>query len=98
MEQGAKTICVKDIMTKNVITVDASVTVNQAAQMMEDANVGAIIITEENTPIGIITDRDFAIKIVAHAYPITTPVKQVMSHQLYSITPDESVWLIADFM
>ncbi len=98
MEQGAKTICVKDIMTKSVITVDASVTVNQAAQMMEDTNVGAIIVTEKNTPIGIITDRDFAIKIVAHAYPITTPVKQVMSHPLYSITPGESVWMIADFM
>jgi CBS domain-containing protein len=98
MEQDAKTICVKDIMTKNVITVDASVTVNQAAKMMEDTNVGAIIVTEKNTPIGIITDRDFAIKIAAHAYPITTPVKQVMSHPLYSITPGESVWMIADFM
>ena len=35
MEQDTKTICVKDIMTKNVITIDASLTVNQAAKMME---------------------------------------------------------------
>ena len=98
MEQDTKTICVRDIMTKNVITVDASVTVNQAAKMMENKNVGSIIITENNTPIGIITDRDFAIKIAAHAYQITTTVKQVMSHPLYSITPGESVWMIADFM
>jgi len=98
MEQDTKTICVRDIMTKNVITVDASVTVSQVAKMMEDTGVGAIIVSENNTPIGIITDRDFAIKIAAHAYPTTTPVKQVMSHPLYSITPGESVWMIADLM
>ena len=98
MEQNAKTICVKDIMTKNVISVDSSVTVKDAAQMMEDTRVGAIVVTENNTPIGILTDRDFTIKIAAHEYPLTTPVKQVMSHPLYSITPGESVWMIADFM
>jgi len=98
MEQDTRTICVRDIMTKNVITIDASTTVSQAAKMMEDTGVGAIIVSENNTPIGIITDRDFAIKIAAHAYPITIPVKQVMSHPLYSITPGESVWMIADLM
>ena len=98
MEQNAKTICVKDIMTKNVISVDSSVTVKDAAQMMEDTKVGAIVVTENNTPIGILTDRDFTIKIAAHEYPLTTLVKQVMSHPLYSITPGESVWMIADFM
>ena len=54
MEQDTKTICVKDIMTKNVITVDASTTGNQAAKMMEDIDVGAIIVSENNTSIGII--------------------------------------------
>ncbi len=98
MGQDAKTICVKDIMAKNVISVDSSVTVKDAAQMMEDTKVGSIVVTENNTPIGILTDRDFTIKIAAHEYPLTTPVKQVMSHPLYSITPGESVWMIADFM
>ncbi len=98
MEQDTKTICVRYNMTKHVITEDASITERQAAKMMEDTNVGSIIITENNSPIGIITERDFAIKIVAHAYPITTPVKQVMSHPLHAIAPGESVWMIADFM
>ena len=98
MESDTKTICVRDIMTKNVICVDASVSAKQAAQMMEDTGVGSIIVTEKNTPVGIITDRDFAIKVAAHAYPIDTPVKRIMSSPLYSITPGESVWMIADFM
>ena len=98
MTQDTKTICVRDIMTKNVICVDSSVSANQTAKMMEDAGVGSIVVTEKNTPVGIITDRDFAIKVAAHAYSIDTPVKRIMSSPLYSITPGESVWMIADFM
>ena len=95
---NAKAITVADVMTKSVISVDASMTVNGAAKMMEDAKVGAVIVMENNTPIGIVTDRDFAIKIVAHAYQITTPVKQIMSSPLFSISSDESVRTSADLM
>lgn len=96
--KDASKITSRDIMTKSVIAVDSSLTVNEAAKMMEDANVGAIIVMENNTPMGIITDRDFAVKIVAHAYQITTPVKQIMSTPLIAIGPDESVWMVADLM
>ena len=95
---NVKTITVADVMTKSVISVDASMTVNGAAKMMEDAKVGAVIVMANNTPIGIVTDRDFAIKIVAHAYQITTPVKQIMSSPLFSISSDESVRTAADLM
>lgn len=98
MDKDATKITVKDIMTKSVISVDASTTVNEAAKMMEDAKVGAIIVMENNTPVGLITDRDLAVKIVAHAYQITTPVKQVMSSPLIAISSDESVWMAADLM
>ncbi|MGD2107557.1 MAG: CBS domain-containing protein [Nitrosopumilaceae archaeon] len=98
MEQDAKSITVKDIMTKSVISVDSGITVNEAAKMMEDAKVGAVIVMENNTPVGIITDRDFAVKIVAHAYQITTPVKQIMSSPLIATSPDETVLMAADLM
>jgi CBS domain-containing protein len=98
MGKEPEKIAVKDVMTKSVISVDATATVNEAAKMMEDAKVGAIIVIENNTPVGIITDRDFAVKIVAHAYPITTPVKQIMSSPLIEIGPDETVMMAADLM
>jgi CBS domain-containing protein len=85
-------------MTKAVLSVDSMVSVNEAAKMMEDAHVGAIIVMENNTPVGIITDHDLAVKVVAHAYPIQTPVKTVMSSPLIGISPDESVWMVADLM
>jgi len=98
MTQNARTVCVKDIMTKAVVSVDAATTISYAAKMMEDAQVGSLIVTENNTPVGIVTDRDFAIKVVAHAYNTTMPVRMIMSSPLYSISPDESVRMIADFM
>ena len=98
MEQDTREITVKDIMTKSVISVDTTITVNEAAKMMEDAKVGAVIVMENNTPIGIVTDRDFAIKVVAHAYQITTPIKQIMSSPLIATGPDETVLMAADLM
>ena len=97
-KQDARTVSVKDIMTKAVVSVDAATTISYAAKMMEDAQVGSLVVTENNTPVGIVTDRDFAIKVVAHSYNTTMPVRMIMSSPLYSISPDESVRMIADFM
>ena len=95
---NAKTMTIANVMTKSVISIDASMTVNEAAKMMEDAKVGAIIVMENNVPVGIVTDRDLAVKVVAHAYQITSPVKQIMSSPLFSINSDESVRTAADLM
>lgn len=91
-------VLVRDIMTRSLITVDSSATVNEAAKLMESAKVGSVIVTEKNVPIGIMTDRDFAIRIAAHAYPIHTKVKQVMSAPLIHIGPDDEAWTAADIM
>ena len=94
----AKTINIGDVMTKSVISVDAALTINETAKMMEDAKVGAVIVMENNIPVGIVTDRDFSVKVAAHAYQITEPVKQIMSSPLFSINSDESVRIAADLM
>lgn len=98
MRKDPKGITVRDIMTKSVIAVDSTTTVNEAAKMMEDAKVGSVIIMDHNTPVGIVTDRDFAVKVAAHAYQISTPVKQIMSSPLITIGPDESAWMVSDLM
>ena len=95
---NAKTMTIADVMTKSVISVDASITITEAGKMMEDAKVGAVIVMENNTPVGIVTDRDFAVKVIAHAYNVSTPVKQIMSSPLISINSDESVRTAADLM
>ena len=88
---------VREIMSKSVISVDSSVTATDAAKMMEDTDVGAIAVLENGSPVGIITDRDFAIKITAHSYPIDTPIRRIMS-TLISIDPDSDLWTASDLM
>ena len=91
-------ILVKDVMTKSVISVDSSTTANDAAKRMEDAKIGSIVVIENSIPVGIITDRDFTIKIVGHAYPIDTPVRRLMSFPLITIMPDSHCGVAADLM
>jgi CBS domain-containing protein len=98
MAQSQPIILVKDIMTKSLVTVDSSATVNEAAKIMEKAKVGSVLVVEKNIPVGIMTDRDFAIRIAAHAYPIHTKVKQVMSSPLVHVSPDDEAWVAAELM
>jgi CBS domain-containing protein len=93
-----KNILVRDVMTKSVISVDSSSTAHDAAKIMEESKIGAIVVFENNLPVGIITDRDFAIKITAHAYPIDTPVRRIMSSPLITITSDSPFSIGADLM
>ena len=89
---------VKQVMQNTVLSVDSSVTATDAAKLMEDSGVGAIVVLENNMPVGLITDRDFAIKITAHSYPIDTPVRRIMSSPLISIDPNSDLWIASDLM
>ena len=88
---------VKDIMTRVLISVDPSTTIYQVAKMMEQG-VGAIIVKEDNLPKGIVTDRDFAIKIAVNKLPLNTPVHKVASYPLQTINSNESILVAADLM
>jgi CBS domain-containing protein len=91
-------ISVDDIMTKALITVNPSTTCYQIAKMMEQAGIGAIIVSDMGNPIGIITDRDFAIKIAVNKYPLDSPVQKIMSSPLIVINSDDSVYAAAHLM
>ena len=88
---------VKEIMKKNVITIDESMSIQDAAQMMSDANVGCVIVTSKNMPIGILTERDF-VKIAAEGKPLFTELSRVKSFPLIVTGPDETVWEAAEIM
>ena len=89
---------VKQIMNNFVISVNSSVTATDVAKMMEDSGVSSIIVLENNLPVGIVTDRDFVIKITAHSYPIDTPVRRIMSSPLISIDSNSDLWIASDLM
>ena len=98
MPSDLSDILVKDIMSRTLISADPSTTVYQVAKMMEQGGVGAIIVKKDNLPKGIVTDRDFAIKIAVNKYPLDTPVDKITSYPLQTISSGESILVAADIM
>ena len=98
LEKSLSKILVRDIMSNSLISADPSTTVYQIAKLMEKGGVGAIIVKKDNMPAGIITDRDFAIKIASQKYPLDTPVHKVASYPLQTINANESILVAADLM
>ena len=89
---------VSDIMNKKVISIDEAKTIKNAANMMNEARIGSIIITKDDTPVGILTERDFVTKIAAKEIPLSTPLSKVMTKPLLVIGPNQTVWEAAEIM
>ena len=89
---------VRDIMKKKLISIDETETIKKAASMMTEAEIGSIIITKDNIPVGILTERDFVTKIASKEISLSVPVSQVMTHPLLVIAPNQTVWEVAEIM
>jgi len=89
---------VKDIMNKSLISADSTTTVFQVANLMAKGGIGAIIVKKDNIPAGIITDRDFAIKIATQKLPLDTAIDKVASYPLATINLNESILVAANMM
>lgn len=89
---------VRDIMKKKIISIDETETIKKAASMMTEAEIGSIIITKDNIPVGILTQRDFVTKIASKEISLSVPVSQVMTHPLLVIAPNQTVWEVAEIM
>ncbi len=89
---------VKDIMKTNVVSIDSSKSIKEAACMMDDSNVGCVIITKDGNPVGILTERDFVKRISAKNKDLSSPLSDVMSSPLTTINSDETVWEAAEKM
>ena len=82
---------VKDVMTKALISVDPATTLYQISKMMEQGGMGSILVKRDGIPSGIITDRDFAIKIAAHGVSMDSPVEKIASFPLITINSTDSI-------
>ena len=78
-----------NICTRPVVTASAQMTVDQAAQTMRSKNVGALVVVNAGRPIGMITDRDVTVEVVAKGMdPDTVRVGDVMRKKLVTIRED----------
>jgi CBS domain-containing protein len=84
---------VKDVMSSPVITVEENAAANHVAELMDKHDVGCIIVTtKEEKPIGIITERDLVLRVLAkNAKPDTLKSEEVMTSPLITIEPDATI-------
>ena len=76
---------VNEVMNKDVLTLDKSTSLQETAEHMKKLSIGCVIVTENDNPIGIITERDFVTKIAAEGMPLFTEIKEVMSSPVKGI-------------
>lgn len=83
---------VRDVMTTEVEVVTPTDTLQRAAQMMHRLNVGALPVCNGNEVLGMITDRDIAVRSVAMGWsPRDSRVEQVMTQPASHCKPEQSV-------
>jgi CBS domain-containing protein len=83
---------IKDVMTSDPCTIDADKSVAYAAKMMRDEGVGLAPIVEGDKLIGMLTDRDIAIRVVAEGKdPDQVTVGEVASKQVVTIDPQQEL-------
>ena len=81
--------CVKDVMIGDVVTIDASASLVEAAQKMREANVGVLPVVSDGRLRGLITDRDIVIRAVAReADPASTAVGDCLSGDAIVARPE----------
>jgi CBS domain-containing protein len=77
---------VEEVATKNVVTVSENTSIRQAAKIMCEKSISSLIVTnDQGIPIGIFTDKDLRIKVVASARNVDEPVKNIMNHPIIKI-------------
>jgi CBS domain-containing protein len=84
---------IRDVLERKggtVLAIDRRASVLDAIGTMSRANIGALVISEEDQPVGIFTERDYLRKIALEGRSSRdTRVEEVMSAPLITVTPDE---------
>jgi len=82
---------VKEIMTRNVVTITVDKTVFEAAELMNSKGIGCLLIIQGEAPVGIVTERDFVRRVVAKNLPYSVKVSEIMTKNLITVDPDMSL-------
>jgi CBS domain-containing protein len=90
-------IYVKDVMSRNVKTIDSRSTIREAARAMSKWKIGALIVTEGGAPVGMITEGDIS-RCVAKGIDTRASLREVGRKRLVTVTSDERLEVAAKVM
>lgn len=82
---------VEDVMTRTVVTVSSSATAVEAAQLMKKKRIGCLVVVKSEIPVGIITERDLAYRVIAEGRSANVSVGEVMTKEVKTIEKQATV-------
>jgi CBS domain-containing protein len=80
------------LLTRKPVTAGPKSSLAQVGTLMEKENVGAVVVTEGNRPVGIVTDRDLALAVCVRGTSPQDNVQKVMTCPVATISKDEGVF------
>ncbi len=90
---------VKDIMTEEFETIEPSESIVEAAKKMKSLNVGVLPVSQEDRIIGMITDRDIVVRVLAEEEDAeSVTVEDAMSPEIVSCSAEDEIEHAADLM
>jgi len=94
MQEGATTArrrC-REIMTSDVRTATRDMSLQDAARLMRDGDMGSVPVVEDGKLVGIVTDRDIVVRSIAEGRDSSSPVGEAMTTEIFSVKPDDFVF------
>ena len=82
---------VEDIMTRAVHSVRPGESIAQAARSMAENDVGMLPVIDGSDLLGIVTDRDIAVRALAAGIDPNSPIRRIMSEDVATCSPDDDV-------
>jgi len=83
---------VRDIMEKNVITVDINETANNAANQMKENDISFLVIIKNGKPVGVVSERDFVQKLcINNQNSSDVKISDIMSHKFRWVNPTTKI-------
>lgn len=89
---------VREAMTADVLLVDPGQTIREAARMMADRDIGALPVGQNDRLVGMLTDRDIAVRAVADGQGPDTKISEVMSREVMYCFDDDDLDDVASNM
>jgi CBS domain-containing protein len=80
------------LLNRRVVTASLKDSLAKVGTLMEQENVGAVVVTEADRPVGIVTDRDLALAVCVRGMPPQEHVQSVMTCPVSTISKDEGVY------
>jgi CBS domain-containing protein len=82
---------VSEVMTAQVSTASLKTSVREVAQTMAQIESGAVPVVDEGKVVGLVTDRDIVLRVVAEGLTLDTPVSEVMTEGVETCQADDNV-------